>query len=59
VWWSGRTIEIDIKVRKHTVRERPHDAYFTALNSKSYLVIPFGSAGTELGLLYIRDIEKI
>jgi hypothetical protein len=25
-------------------------------NSKSYLVIPFGSAGTELGLLYIRDI---
>jgi hypothetical protein len=30
VWWSGRTIEIDMKVRKHTARERPHDAYFTA-----------------------------
>jgi hypothetical protein len=27
-------------------------------NSKSYLVIPFGSAGTELGLLYIRDIAQ-
>jgi hypothetical protein len=45
-----------MKVRKHTARERPHDAYFTAefeIESSH----PFWFRGNRAWALYLRDMQ--